>query len=532
MNQPTPTVTVIPAVVRRGEKPDIDGNPTKKRVAAYARVSTDSAEQLSSYEAQVEFYTKHIKENPDWRFVKVYADEGITATNTKKREGFNDMVEDALCGKIDLIITKSVSRFARNTVDTIATVRLLKAKGVEIYFEKENIRSFDGKSELVLTIMASLAQEESRSISENVTWGKRKRMADGKFNLPYKRFLGYEKGDDGNPKIVEREAEIVRLIYGWFLEGRGYRDIAERLTGQNIPTPGGKTLWSVSTVRSILTNEKYAGNALLQKKFTVDFLTKKQKANEGEVPQYYVENSHPAIVSPETFELVQGEIRRRQGCGKALSGKGLFFGKIICGQCGGFYGSKVWHSTDRYRRRVWLCNRKYRKGTRCATPHLGEDAVKTAFVRAYAALVANKERYMAQYMLQAEKLANSASFDEETARLRMECAEASAMAEDCIRQNAKSSEDQDRCKRRYDELTARYDLAKTKLEEATKAKLSESATKAKLTRFVEILRQSDEAPKTFDEHLWNAAAESVTVYAKDDVVVTFRSGTKIRVGAE
>jgi DNA invertase Pin-like site-specific DNA recombinase len=291
-------VTVIPPKIKQSLAGSVS-IAAKKRVDAYARVSTDMEEQLSSYEAQVDYYTRHIKANAEWVFVEVYTDEGISATSTKKRDGFNRMIRDALDGNIDLIITKSVSRFARNTVDTLTTVRQLKEKGVEVYFEKENIYTLDSKGELLITIMSSLAQEESRSISENVTWGQRKRFADGKVSLPYKRFLGYEKGEDGLPKIVEKEAAVVRLIYKLFLEGKAPSGIAAHLTNQGIPTPSGKVRWQASTVQSILTNEKYKGDAILQKRFTVDFLTKKQKVNEGEVPQYYVENSHPAIISPE-----------------------------------------------------------------------------------------------------------------------------------------------------------------------------------------------------------------------------------------
>ena len=260
----------------------------RRRVAAYARVSTSSEEQLTSYEAQVDYYTRFIQSKPEWEFVRVYTDEGISAVNTKKREGFNQMVRDALDGKIDLIVTKSVSRFARNTVDSLVTVRKLKEKGVEVYFEKENIYTLDSKGELLITIMSSLAQEESRSISENVTWGQRKRFADGKVSLPYSHFLGYRKGDNGLPEIVPEEAETVRWIYSLFLSGKTTGSIASLLTREGIPTPAGKKKWAASTVESILKNEKYKGDALLQKAFTVDFLTKKQKKNEGEVPQYYV----------------------------------------------------------------------------------------------------------------------------------------------------------------------------------------------------------------------------------------------------
>lgn len=205
----------------------------RKRVAAYARVSTDNEEQISSFDAQMDYYTRHIKSNSAWDFVEVYTDEGISATSTKKREGFKRMISHALSGKIDLIMTKSVSRFARNTVDTLTTVRKLKEKGVEVYFEKENIYTLDSKGELLITVMSSLAQEESRSISENVT----KRFADGKVSLPYKQFLGYEKGEDGLPKIVEKEAVGVRLIYKLFLEGKTPTGIAKHLTINKIATP-------------------------------------------------------------------------------------------------------------------------------------------------------------------------------------------------------------------------------------------------------------------------------------------------------
>ena len=272
------------------------------------------------------------------------------------------MIQDALDGKIDLIVTKSVSRFARNTVDTLVTVRKLKEKGIEVFFEKENINTLDSKGELLITIMSSLAQEESRAISENVTWGRRKRFSDGKLNLPYKQFLGYEKGKNGIPQIVETEAALVRRIYSLFMDGKTSCRIAKQLTDEGVPTPAGKVKWQASTINSILTNEKYKGAALLQKKFTVDFLTKKQKVNEGEVPQYYVEHSHEAIIDPLEFELVQAEFLRRKDIGRNYSGNSVFSSKIICGDCGQYFGSKVWQSNTKYRRTIWRCNDKYKKG--------------------------------------------------------------------------------------------------------------------------------------------------------------------------
>ena len=241
-------VTVIPAKIN-SVMGKIDSKRKKRRVAGYARVSTDSDEQFTSYEAQVDYYTKFIQANPDWEFVKVYTDEGISGLNTKNRDGFNTMIADALAGAIDLIVTKSVSRFARNTVDSLTTVRRLKEKGVEVFFQKENIYTLDSKGELLITIMSSLAQEESRSISENVTWGQRKRFADGKVSMAYKHFLGYRKGPDGQPEIDPEESETVRNIYRWFMEGQTYCAIASRLTSSGVLTPGGKQKWQPNTVR-------------------------------------------------------------------------------------------------------------------------------------------------------------------------------------------------------------------------------------------------------------------------------------------
>ena len=322
-----PRVTTIPATLNRFTATPIRAE-IKKRVAAYARVSTDDEEQQNSYESQISHYTRYIQEHEGWIFAGMFSDEGISGTQTKHRNGFNAMIRSAMAGEIDLIITKSVSRFARNTVDTLTTVRQLKAIGVEVYFEKEQIYTLDSKGELLITIMSSLAQEESRSISENVTWGMRKRFADGKVALPYKQFLGYQKGPDGLPEIVPEQAEVVRLIYRMFMEGKAPSYIARHLTEQNIPSPAGKEKWRPETVRSILTNEKYKGDALLQKTFRTDFLTKKSKVNEGEVPQYYVDHSHPAIIDPAMFDAVQIEMKKRSNQRRRNYTPHNFSGKI------------------------------------------------------------------------------------------------------------------------------------------------------------------------------------------------------------
>ncbi len=252
-------VTKIPASVSRFTSAPIT-EQKKRRVAGYARVSTDHDYQFTSYEAQIDYYTNYIRNRPDWEFVSVYTDEGITGCNTKRREGFKAMIADALAGRIDLIVTKSVSRFARNTVDSLTTIRKLKEHGTEVYFEKENIWTFDCKGELLLTIMTSLAQEESRSISENCTWGQRKRFADGKVTVPFGRFLGYDRGSNGELIINEEQTKIVRKIYGYFLQGRSPYQIAKLLTEQHAPTPSGNGKWCSATVKSI----NYFNNILLQ----------------------------------------------------------------------------------------------------------------------------------------------------------------------------------------------------------------------------------------------------------------------------
>lgn len=262
------------------------------------------------------------------------ADEGISGLNTRHREGFNRMIADALAGNIDLSVTKSVSRFARNTVDSLTTIRDLKSHGVEVYFEKENIWTFDGKGELLISIMSSLAQEESRSISDNVTWGQRKRFADDKVNMPYGQFLGYRKGPDGLPEIDPEEAETVRFIYRLFMGGKTVNAIAKILTEAGVPTPRKKARWQDKTVESILTNEKYSGDAVLQNSFTVDFLSKKMKKNTGEVPQYIVTDSHPGIIDKAEWGLVQAEMAKRKAKGRNQNSLSPFSMKICCGECG------------------------------------------------------------------------------------------------------------------------------------------------------------------------------------------------------
>jgi site-specific DNA recombinase len=477
----------------------------------------------------VDYYTKFIKDRADWEFVKVYTDEGISATNTKKRDGFNQMIADALAGQIDLIITKSVSRFARNTVDSLVTVRQLKEKGVEVYFEKENIYTLDSKGELLITIMSSLAQEESRSISENVTWGQRKRMADGKVSLPYGQFLGYKKGEDGLPEIVESEAETVRMIFRLFMEGKTPSAIAKLLKAKGILSPGGKKKWQVATVKSILSNEKYKGDALLQKRFTVDFLTKTTKVNEGEVPQYYVQNSHPAIIEPDEFDAVQLEMERRKKLGRPVSCHSPFSAKIVCGECGGFYGSKVWGSNTKYRRTVWRCNEKYKNDKPCSTPHITEDEIKQRFLKAFNILMGDRDEVLSNCRLAQEVLCDCSAIETELAELHREIEVVSELTRKSIYENARFAINQDEFYERHKGYMERHRIATERVAELEDQRRNRQNKLLILDRFIREIKTRPFVVEEFDEKLWLAVIDKVIIHDANDIHFTFRDGTVIKV---
>lgn len=363
------------------------------RVAAYCRVSTDSEEQLTSYKTQMKVYSEMIAAKKEWQFAGLYADEGISGTRADKRPEFNRMINDCLAGKIDYIITKSVSRFARNTVDCLDTVRMLKSRGIGVFFEEQNIDTLKSDSELYLVIYAGFAQSESESISKNITWSYRKNFEDGKAIFIYKRLLGYQKGEDGKPEIVPSEAEYVKRIFDMFLSGQPVELISKTLRNENIVIPGKNFTFSKAMIMSILRNEKYCGDCILQKSVTVDCISKTRKANEGEAPMYIVENNHPAIISRELFNRAQEEISRRnvtapksQKTSITATGKYSRYALsevLKCAECGTRYRRCTW--TSHYQRRiVWRCISRLDYGTKhcpdSITVH--EPALHAAIVRA------------------------------------------------------------------------------------------------------------------------------------------------------
>ena len=520
------TVTVIPATINRTTSAPI-GSKANRKVAAYARVSTDNDEQQTSYQAQVDYYTEYIKNRDDWDFAGMYTDEGVTGTSTAKREGFRSMVADALDGKIDLIVTKSVSRFARNTVDSLTTIRQLKEAGTEVYFEKENIWTFDSKGEMLLTILSSLSQEESRSISENVRWGQRKKMADGKFTLAYSHFLGYELNEDGDMVINEEEAKVVRLIYALYLEGYSTKKIAAILTESEYKTVTGNKQWHPSVIRSVLINEKYMGDALLMKTYTKDFLHKKRIPNNGEVQQYYVKGSHPAIIREETWKMVQEEMKKRRRT--STSGNTVFSSKIVCGDCGSFFGSKVWHSNDPYRKIIWQCNNKFKNERRCKTPHVTEDQIKDAFIKVANEVVKDRTEVLENLRIGLELITDTEDLDVEAERLSGELQVIAEMVEKAIDRNARVVQDQKEYEAEYNRLLSRFEETRSALENVQEKISRCQMRRYRIESYIEAVGKMPDEVTEFDETLWATMVEKVTVYRKDDIRFTLTGGAEIKV---
>ena len=387
----------IPASMR--ESAGRKNTVRKLRVAAYCRVSTEEEEQQGSFEIQKLYYTEKINSTPEWEVAGIYADDGISGVHTKKRDGFNQMIQDCKRHRIDLILTKSISRFARNTLDSIQYVRMLKQMGIAVVFEKENINTATMNSEMILTVLSAFAQAESESISQNVARGKRMGYKHGKFAFPYGRIIGYRKGADGKPEIIPEQAEIIRLIFNSYLQGDSLQSIKAKLETAGALTARGNTAWSAQSIQRILQNEKYCGDVLLQKTFTGDVLTGVHKKNTGQLPQYYIENYHEGIVSKQMFREVQAEIARRNSKSAAKQRKrrrGRYNSKyalserLFCGDCGSPYKRVTWNIHGR-KQIVWRCVNRIEYGTKfCGrSPSIPEEELHRAILKAVQDLAAN-----------------------------------------------------------------------------------------------------------------------------------------------
>ena len=518
----TRNVTIIPARKRIGNSAKAEELP-KLRVAAYCRVSTDSEEQATSYEAQIEHYTNYIKSNPEWELAGIFADEGITGTNTKKREEFNRMIEECMQGKIDMVITKSISRFARNTLDCLKYIRQLKDKNIPVYFEKENINTMDSKGEILLTIMASLAQQESQSLSQNVKLGIQYRYQQGKIHINHNRFLGYTKDKDGNLVIVPEEAEIVKRIYREYLEGSSMLQIARGLEADGILTGAGNPRWHTSTINKILRNEKYIGDALLQKTYTVDFLSKKRVVNNGIVPQYYVENSHEAIIPREIFMQVQEELVRRSRGHIATSGKRRVFSAshafsqiVFCGDCGEIYRRVHWNNRGK-KSIVWRCVSKLENtGLSCHSRTVSEEMLCQAIVDGINRLLGQKDGLLTTLNENIKTViieTNNSAIEEIDKQLE-------ELQKDLLRL-ANSKED-------YNDIADEIYRLREERHKILAEEAGKKGSKQRLEEMEQFLNEQSCELKEYDEQLVRKLIEKITVY-DDRIDIEFRSGISINV---
>lgn len=515
-------VFVIPArrqvgnTVKPAEKP-------KLRVAAYCRVSTDTEEQASSYDAQVDHYTEFISKNPDWQLAGIFADDGISGTNTKKREEFNRMINECSAGNIDMIITKSISRFARNTLDCLKYIRELKAKNIPVYFEKESINTLDAKGEVLLTIMASLAQQESQSLSQNVKLGLQFRYQQGQVQVNHNYFLGYTKDTNGHLVIEPKQAEVVKRIYREYLTGYSMDQIAAGLEADGILTGAGKKKWWTSTINKILRNEKYIGDALLQKTYTTDFLTKTRVKNNGIMPQYYVKDNHEAIIPREIYLLVQEELVKRRiiktsknGVRRVHRGKHCFSQLIVCGSCGEFFRRIHWYNRG-CKSIVWRCeSRLENTGVACRARTVNELTLQEIVLEAINTLLLNKSNYLdilQKNIISVVRKSESAEIQEIDQKL-----------ENLQKELLKKVNSKEEYNTIADEI---FNLRELKQKSTTESALKEDNLN-RITELCDFIKNQPAKLEAFDENLSRRLLKSIVVF-NDHFTVEFKSGISINI---
>ena len=534
-----PNVTVIPAKVQTTENRD---KYHQLRVAAYCRVSTEQEEQQNSYQVQIAYYTDLINRKKEWTLAGVFADEGISGTQTKKRTEFNRMIRMCKKKKIDLIITKSISRFSRNTVDCLQYIRQLKELGIGVIFEKENINTLKMTSEFMIALYGSFAQAESESISKNVSWGKEKAFREGKVPFQYKHLLGYRKGADGKPEIVPEEAETVRLIFSLYLDGYTLLNIAQILMNQKITTATGKSEWTKSAIQSILKNEKYVGDALLQKTFTVDCITHKVVKNNGERPMYLITDHHTPIIDRDTFNRVQQEIARRNSKRKisdqTKTEKGKYSGKyalselLICGQCGTPYRRRIWTKGGN-KQVVWRCISRLEHGRRYCpdSPTLKEENLHRGIIRAinnYYSCCDDIKRILKANIGSVLKCQGREEILATEKRLK----EIDQARTDLINLIASGSCDEDKLDSEFEKLYEEEQSLSERLAMLKSKNQTSAETQAKLDKIIDMIEHEKFELETFDNVLIRKLIECVKVLSKTEILVIFKGGYEVRTEIE
>ena len=536
MNAVAPNVVVIPA------NPDAAKNRTAKRqlrVAAYCRVSTDDEEQLTSYEAQKAYYTDKIMTNPDWTMAGIFADEGISGTSTAKRKEFNRLIRSCRQGKVDVVMVKSISRFARNTLDCISYTRMLQALGIAVIFEKENINTLEMDSELLITMMGAFAQAESESMGANIRWGMREAMRQGKASIRYDNLYGYEKGEDGKPKIIPEQAEVVRRIYESYLAGQSLRMIRDALEQDGIPNIKGVVSWHPAVLQSILANEKYCGDVLRQKTYIEDTISKRVKKNTGQLPMYLIQNHHEGIVSREMFNAAQAELARRNA-GKAPSQKQAPTGRakysakyalsdrLICGECGSLHRRCVWTHHGQ-RRIVWRCVSRIDYGSRYCheAPTLDEKPLQDAILAAINSVMSRKDVLIGQIAdaMRMELLPSGGDGVSLGDLDRMIEAQERRFGElfTSVQSNQDFMAHADEFKAINDELSALKSRKALLLEQRSR----DSAANWRVDEAVGLLSEGTAELTEWDESVIRQLVETVKVISKEKILVTLQGGIQI-----
>jgi site-specific DNA recombinase len=509
------------------------------RVAAYCRVSTDQEEQQSSYQAQINYYTAKINENKDWTLAGIFADEGITGTSAKKRTEFLKLMKLCEKGKIDMVLTKSISRFSRNTLDCLGYIRKLKEKGIPIIFEKEGINTMQMASEMTISLLGSFAQAESESISKNVTWGMRQSFKNGKVHFHYANFLGYEKGEDGEPKIVPEEAVIVKRIFRSYLAGYSISKIKVELEIEGITSSTGKEVWSTNAIRYMLSNEKYIGDALLQKTYVTDFLTKKSKKNQGEIPQYYVTGNHEGIISKELFNRVQEEIARRASKRKVsqkatktehskYSSKYVLSELLICGDCGTQYRRVTWARNGK-KKIVWRCINRLEYGTKYCkeSPTMEEYILQDAIMKAICQFVEDKDELIDTLKHSLRVALNAEDDGIDTAAITARIEELDSVMMDLVELSSKSSASADYFDTKYEEISNERKQLQDKLKDHAQRQTITENNNSRMKELFEILEQADFNLEEYDEPLVKQLISKVTVLSAEKIKITFKGGFEI-----
>ena len=536
MTDEKPRVIIIPP------KPELQQTAavTKQlRVAAYCRVSTKEEEQASSYEAQCEYYTDKIMSNKEWTMAGIFADEGITGTSTKKRTEFLRMIRQCKQKKIDLILIKSIQRFARNTLDCINYTRILRQLGIGVLFEKENINSLPPDSEFMITMYGAMAQSESESISGNIRRGRQMHAKVGTLKIPCNRLYAYRKDADGKLQVIPEQAEVVREIYKRYESGASLRNLKDWLEENQIKTVLGTEEWSVSAIKGILTNEKYCGDVLLQKTFCTDVISKKIVRNIGQMTQYYMPDHHEGIVSKEQFQAVQAEMARRSALRsqskQAVTGRSCYTSKyalsdrLFCGECGTLYRRCTWTSRGR-KYPVWRCTSRLDYGTKYChdSPTIKEETLQAAILAAINSAMSDKPILLdrirnavslellpvhGQTMSLADIEQRLAQLDEQFQRLLAEAIDA---------------ENKEACNARFAEILAEQTALKKQKKTILQSSMDTDRVCTRMKQAEQAIENTAQTITEWNENAVRQIVERVTVLSADEILVRIKGGAEIK----